>query len=302
MNRFFRYSCVAALLSLTAASTQAQSWGERLDKAINNNQQNNNRNNQNGSNNQNNNRNNNDNGNYNSNSGNNNNSSNNNNTNNNNGRNGGGLFGGNSNLGNGLGNSEIINGLKEALTIGAKNAGARLNVANGFFGNNLIKILMPPEAVKVENGLRQVGMGKLVDDVILSMNRAAEDAASKAAPIFVNAVTSMNIQDGLNILRGGNGAATEFLKQKTTAALTEAFRPVIKTALDKAGATVLWGKVFETYNKLPMTRQKINPDLVAYATERALNGLFVTIADEESRIRTNPAARVTGLLQKVFGG
>ena len=287
MNKFFRYISIAAVLSISVNAVQAQSWGERLDKAIGGNKNTDNRNNNNSNNNNN----------RNTDNRNNNNSGNNNN-NNNGGNRGGGL----SNLGSGLGNSDIVGGLKEALTIGAKYAGARLNVTNGFFGNNLIKILMPPEAAKVENALRQVGMGKLVDDAILSMNRAAEDAAGKAAPIFINAVTSMNINDGLNILRGGNGAATEFLRQKTTAALTEAFRPVIQTALDKSGATMMWGKVFGAYNKLPMTRNKINPDLVAYATERALSGLFVTIADEESKIRTNPAARVTGLLQKVFGG
>lgn len=204
--------------------------------------------------------------------------------------------------GSGLGNSEIVNGLKEALTLGAKNAGAKLNVTNGFFGNNLIKILLPPEATKVESALRKVGMGKTVDDLILSLNRSAEDAAGKAAPIFLDAVSSMNIQDGLNILQGGSGAATNFLKLKTTAALTAAFRPVIEKALGKNGATTLWTQVFSTYNKLPLVGQKVNPDLVGYATERALNGLFITIADEENKIRTNPAARVTGLLQKVFGG
>lgn len=209
---------------------------------------------------------------------------------------------GNTQSGSGLGNSEIVNGLKEALSIGAKNAGAKLNVTNGFFGNNLIKILLPPEAAKVESALRKVGMGKTVDDLILSMNRSAEDAAGKAAPIFIDAVTSMNIQDGLNILQGGNGAATNFLKLKTTAALTAAFRPVIEKALGQSGATKLWTQVFSTYNKLPLVGQKVNPDLVGYATERALNGLFITIADEENKIRTNPAARVTGLLQKVFGG
>lgn len=267
-KKFLRMFAIAGMLVLIAAQAPAQSLKDKLNNAIKNNQNK-------GNNNQNNN------GQGNNNSG---------------GNKGGGL-----NLGSGLGNGDIVNGLKEALSIGAKNAGAKLNVTNGFFGNNLIKILLPPEAVKVENALRKVGMGKTVDDLILSMNRAAEDAAGKAAPIFINAVTSMNIQDGLNILRGGNGAATEFLKLKTTAALTDAFRPVIEEALKKTGATTLWTKVFTTYNQLPMMGQKVNPDLVAYATERALNGLFITIADEENKIRTNPAARVTGILQKVFG-
>lgn len=144
-------------------------------------------------------------------------------------------------------------------------------------------------------------MGSIVDKAILSMNRAAEDASGKAVPIFVNAIRNMNIQDGLNILRGGNGAATAFLRNATTAALTTAFRPVIQTSLSKVGATNYWGDVMRTYNRLPTTRNQINPDLTAYVTERALNGLFVNIAEEENKIRTNPAARVTDLLSKVFG-
>lgn len=210
----------------------------------------------------------------------------------------------NSGSGNSLGslsNADIANGLKEALSIGAKNASGRLSTTNGFFGNALIKILMPPEAKKVENTLRSFGMGQIVDKAVLSMNRAAEDAAGKAAPIFVNAITGMSIQDGLNILTGGNGAATNYLKMKTTDALTQAFKPVISQSLSKVGATALWNNVFSTYNKLPTTRSKINPDLTGYVTERALAGLFTNIADEENKIRTNPASRVTGLLQKVFG-
>lgn len=202
---------------------------------------------------------------------------------------------------NSLSNADIANGLKEALNIGAKNASARLSAKNGYFGNPLVKILMPPEAVKVENTLRGLGMGKVVDNAILSMNRAAEDAAVKAAPIFINAITSMSIQDGINILTGGNGAATNYLKQKTTDALTQAFKPVISSSLSKVGATALWSNVFNIYNKLPTTYSKINPDLTGYVTERALTGLFTNIADEENKIRSNPAARVSGLLQKVFG-
>ena len=266
MIRSIRLLGIAGIFTLATASAGAQGWGQKLGDALNKAGKNDNGNN---------------------------------NGNNNNGGNSGR---GGLNLGQGLGQGEIVNGLKEALTVGAKNAGAKLNIANGFFGNSLIKILLPPEAVKVENALRQVGMGNIVDDLILSMNRAAEDAAGRAAPIFVNAVTSMNINDGLNILRGGNGAATNYLKQKTTGALTEAFRPVINDALKKSGATELWTRVFTTYNKLPMTMKKINPDLVAYATERALSGLFVTISDEENKIRNNASSRVTNLLQKVFGG
>jgi hypothetical protein len=153
----------------------------------------------------------------------------------------------------------------------------------------------------VESTLRSFGFGQVVDKAILSMNRAAEDAAGKAAPIFINSIKSMNIQDGINILKDGNGAATAYLRNSTTAALTQAFRPVIQNSLSKVGATAYWGDVMKIYNGLPTTRNKINPDLTAYVTERALNGLFVSIADEEAKIRTNPAARVTDLLNKVFG-
>jgi hypothetical protein len=200
-----------------------------------------------------------------------------------------------------LTNSDIVGALRQALEIGAKNAGSRLNAVNGFFGNAMIKVLMPPEAKKVENTLRTLGFGDVVDKAILSMNRAAEDAAGKAAPIFVDAIRNMTITDGLNILRGGNGAATNYLKGATTAALTAAFRPVIEASLNKVGATAYWGDVMRIYNGLPTTRNRINPDLTAYVTERGLNGLFVNIAEEENKIRTNPAARVTDLLSKVFG-
>lgn len=201
--------------------------------------------------------------------------------------------------GSGLSNTDIASGLKEALTIGAKNAAGRLSATDGFFRNAAIKILMPKEAQQVEKTLRSIGMGSVVDKAILSMNRAAEDAAKQAAPIFINAITSITIQDGINILRGGNNAATNYLKGRTTAALTAAFAPVIQKSLNKVGAPDIWKTVFSTYNRVSIN--KVNPDLTGYVTERALSGLFTTIADEEAKIRTNPAAQVTSLLQKVFG-
>ncbi len=207
---------------------------------------------------------------------------------------------GNGLLGGGLSNADIASGLKEALSIGAKNASNRLSITDGFFKNAVIKILLPKEAQQVEKTLRSIGMGSVVDKAILSMNRAAEDAAKQAAPIFINAITSITIQDGLNILQGGNNAATNYLKGRTTAALTTAFAPVIQKSLNKVGAPDIWKTVFSTYNRVSVN--KVNPDLTGYVTERALNGLFVTIADEETKIRNNPAAQVTGLLQKVFGG
>lgn len=199
-------------------------------------------------------------------------------------------------------NTEAVNALKEALQVGTKNASGRLSNINGYFGNQLIKILMPPEAKQMESTLRSLGFGNQVDQAILSMNRAAEDAAAKAVPIFVNAITSMSIQDGISIVRGGQGAATNFLKNRTTQSLTDAFRPVIQNSLGKVNATRYWTDIFTIYNRLPTVRNKINPDLTAYVTERALNGLFVTIAEEENKIRLDPAARVSDLLRKVFGG
>jgi Protein of unknown function (DUF4197) len=220
--------------------------------------------------------------------------------------NGGGGNNNNNNGGKGLGsnltNNEIVSGLREALKIGTQNASKKLNLTNGFFANQIIKIFLPPEVRTIETSLRQFGFNKQCDRLILSLNRAAEDAAGKAVPIFVNAITSMNIQDGLNILRGGKNAATEFLKASTTVALTAAFRPVIQASLGKVGATKYWTDAFTLYNKLHLGKQQVNTDLTAYVTERALSGLFTTVAEEEANIRSNPAAQVTGLLKKVFGG
>jgi len=205
------------------------------------------------------------------------------------------------NTGSNLSNTEIIAGLKQALEIGSNNAGSQLSALNGYFGNQLIKIMMPPEVRQVEQTLRSIGMGSEVDKAILAMNRAAEDAAQKAAPIFVEAIRTITINDGLSILRGGNGAATNYLKGRTTQQLTNAFRPVIENSLRKVDATKYWSQVFTIYNRLPTTRNKVNPDLTGYVTERALNGLFVTVEQEENKIRQNPSARVTDLLKKVFG-
>jgi hypothetical protein len=200
-----------------------------------------------------------------------------------------------------LSNDDIVAGLKEALSVGAKNSANKLSAVDGFFANAAIKVLMPPEAKKVETALRTAGMGKLVDNAILSMNRAAEEASKSAAPIFVNAITSMSISDALNILKGSDTAATGYLRGKTVAALTSAFRPVIDTALSKTAATSYWKTVFDAYNKLPTTFNKINPDLAGYVTEKSLSGMFFQVAQEEQKIRKDPAARVTDILKKVFG-
>lgn len=200
-----------------------------------------------------------------------------------------------------LSTEEIVAGLKEALSVGANNSSSKLSAVDGFFANAAIKVLLPPEAQKVERALRTAGMGKLVDDAILSMNRAAEDAAKSAAPIFLDAIKGMSFQDAMGILRGSDTAATGYLRSKTVPALTAAFRPVIEGALEKTNATKHWKTLFETYNKLPTTFNKVNPDLAGYVTDRGLSGLFHQVADEEMQIRKNPAARVTETLKKVFG-
>ena len=143
-----------------------------------------------------------------------------------------------------------------------------------------------------------MGLGKQVDNAILSMNRAAEDAAKNAAPIFVNAIKQMSIQDAFGILKGGDFAATNYLKQKTTASLTEAFRPVIENSLRKVNATKYWNTVFSTYNKF--SAEKVNTDLPAYVTEKAMAGIFYQVGQEEQKIRKDPVARTTDILKKVF--
>jgi hypothetical protein len=198
-----------------------------------------------------------------------------------------------------LTNEEIISGLKEALTVGTGNAAQKLSLADGFFKDAAIKILMPAEAQKVEKTLRNMGMGKQVDNAILSMNRAAEDAAKQAAPIFVSAVKQMSFQDALGILKGGDFAATDFLKGKTTLALTEAFRPVIESSVEKVGATKYWATLFTTYNKF--SAEKVNTDISAYVTEKALAGIFYQLGLEEQKIRKDPLARTSDILKKVFG-
>lgn len=202
--------------------------------------------------------------------------------------------------GSSLSNDEIIRGLKEALTIGTDSSAKRLNKADGFFANAAIKILMPPEAQKAEKTLRQFGMGALVDKAVLSMNRAAEDAAGGISTIFWDAIKNMTLTDGLSILRGGDFAATEYLKKNTTAQLTEKMRPIIEASLSKVNATQYWKDVFTAYNKFSKT--PVNTDLSAYVTERSLSGVFYSVGQEEQKIRKDPAAQVTGLLKKVFGG
>ncbi len=199
-----------------------------------------------------------------------------------------------------LSNAEIIQGLKEALSIGSKNASGLASKTDAYYKNAQLFIPFPPEAQKIENTLRQLGQDKLVDDFIKTLNRAAEEAAKEAAPIFVDAVKNMTINDGLKILNGSDNAATQYLRQNTHAQLNAKFQPVIDRALSKVNATKYWGDIITYYNKIP-TVQKMNPDLPSYATGKAIDGLFVLVAQEEKNIRENPKARVTEILQRVFG-
>ncbi|MFA4867265.1 MAG: DUF4197 domain-containing protein [Pedobacter sp.] len=195
---------------------------------------------------------------------------------------------------------EIASGIKQALEIGTSRGADLLSAKDGFMGNMAVKILFPPEAQKVEKTLRSIGMGKLADNVILSLNRAAEDAAKEAKPIFVSAIKQMTITDATNILLGKQDAATNYFKRVTTAQLMEKFKPVINTSLAKVGATKYWGDATGQYNKLPLVKP-LNTDLSDYVAQKAIDGMFIQVAQEELKIRDQLGARSTPLLQKVFG-
>ena len=201
--------------------------------------------------------------------------------------------------GNSLSSEDIVAGLKQALSQGAQKSSDRLSLTDGFFRDAVIKILMPPEVAKVESKMRLLGMGKVFDNAILSMNRAAEDASKSAAPIFLNAIKRMTVQDALSILKGSDTSATSFLRKSTSGDLISAFLPIVEASLKKVDATKYWKDVFTTYNRF--TANPVNTDINSYVTQRALNGIFYYVAQEEKNIRVNPAARATDLLKKVFG-
>ncbi|MFD2569316.1 DUF4197 domain-containing protein [Spirosoma soli] len=194
---------------------------------------------------------------------------------------------------------EIASGLKEALQVGISKGADQASATDGYFKNPLLRIAFPPEAQKVASKLRQIGFGAQVDKFELSLNRAAEDAAKKAKPVFVKAITSMSIQDAVGILRGQDDAATQYLRRTSGQQLVAEFTPIIDSTLKKNNATRYYSDLVNTYNKIPLV-QKVNPDLTGYATNKAVDGLFVLVAQEEKRIRENPAARVTDLLKRVF--
>jgi len=196
--------------------------------------------------------------------------------------------------------AEVGDGLKEALINGISKGSDLVSQADGYFKNPEIKIPFPPDVKKVEDKLRQVGLGKEVDQFVMTLNRGAEDAATQAKPIFIDAIKQMSISDAWGILKGQPDAATQYLKRTTTAQLKARFSPVIQNSLNKVNATKYYGDIVNKYNKIPFV-EKVNPDLNNYATDLAIQGLFMMIAKEEKNIRQNPVARTTDLLKRVFG-
>jgi len=196
--------------------------------------------------------------------------------------------------------AEVGEGLKEALINGISKGSDLVSQLDGYFKNPEIKIPFPPDVKKVEDRLRQIGLGGEVDKFVMTLNRGAEDAAKEAKPIFIAAIKQMTIDDAWAILKGEPDAATQFLKRTTSAQLKEKFKPVVQASLDKVNATKYYSEIINRYNSIPLV-QKVNPDLNDYATELAMQGLFTMIAKEELNIRQDPMARTTELLKRVFG-
>ena len=195
--------------------------------------------------------------------------------------------------------AEVTKALKEALQQGATKGATQVSQLDGYFKNPEIKIPFPPDVQLVETKMRALGMGKQVDEFVVSLNRAAEDAAKQAAPIFVSAIQKMTIEDAYAVLKGEPDAATQYLSRTTTPQLKEKFMPIVKSSLDKVNATRYYADLIGYYNRVPFV-QKVSPDLTGYATDKAIQGLFVMIAKEEKNIRKDPLARTTDLLKKVF--
>jgi hypothetical protein len=199
-----------------------------------------------------------------------------------------------------LTNADVISGLKNALTLGTNNSTSFASQLDGFYKNPTLFIPFPPEAQKVKDKMDAIGFKDQTDKFVLTLNRAAEEAAKNAAPVFINAIQGMSIGDGFAILKGKDNAATQYLTDKTSAELKQKFTPIVQSAIDKVELTQYWNPIISQYNKIPFV-EKQNPDLTAYVTERATIGLFKLIADEELKIRKNPAARVNDILKRVFG-
>ena len=198
-----------------------------------------------------------------------------------------------------LSTAEIANGLKQALNFGIDKQVSKLTVEDGFFKNELVKIVLPQELQKVDKTLRDIGLGNLADEGLKVLNRAAEDAVKEATPIFVAAVKEITFADAKNILLGNDDAATQYLKGATRTSLYNKFNPVIKNSFDKVGADQIWRNLITKYNSLPLTSD-VNPDLTDYVTGEALSGVYTMIAIEEKEIRNKLSSRTTTLLQKVF--
>jgi hypothetical protein len=194
---------------------------------------------------------------------------------------------------------DISAGLKEALNKGITEQVTKLTAVDGFYKNDAVKILMPEELQTVDASLRKLGMGNLADDGIKALNRAAEDAVKEATPIFVNAITNMNITDAKNILMGSENSATTYLQGSTTKDLYAKFSPVVQESIGKVGADVIWASIIKKYNTIPFI-SKVNPDITDYVTNKAMDGVFKMIAVEEKNIRTNLKSRTSGLLKQVF--
>ena len=199
----------------------------------------------------------------------------------------------------GLSSLDISNGLKQALELGVSQGVDLLSKKNGYYDNNLVKILLPEQLQKVDKTLRQIGLGSLADQGIKLLNTAAEDAVNEAKPIFINAIKNLTFSDAAAILTGNKDAATQYLQKTTTSQLVNAFSPKIKASLDKVGANEIWSQIMSKYNAIPFVNQ-VNADLTGYDTEKAIDGLFLQVAKKEEDKRTNISARTTPLLQKVF--
>ena len=199
----------------------------------------------------------------------------------------------------GITNEQIGSGLKEALNNGITKQVSKLAVEDGFFKNELTRILLPEELQKVDNTLRTIGLSKLADEGLKVLNRAAEDAVSEAIPVFVDAIKGMSFTDAKNILLGDKNAATNYLKNSTSEALYQKFNPIINNSFKKVGADKIWSDLITKYNSIPLTNN-VNPDLTDYVTNAALKGVFTMVEIEEKEIREKVSSRSSDLLRKVF--
>ena len=198
-----------------------------------------------------------------------------------------------------ISNADIASGLRQALDIGIDKQVSKLTLKDGFYRNELVKILLPEELQKVDKALRNIGLNNLADEGLKVLNRAAEDAVKEATPIFINAVKGITFIDAKNILLGTDNAATSYLQTNTSQALYSKFNPVIKSSFQKVGANQIWQNLINRYNTIPFVN-KVNPDLTDYVTQEALKGVYTMIAIEEKEIRTKISSRTNTLLQRVF--